>query len=140
MAIYSKSTQYAVNMLTHIALVGEEKFNTVREVSMATGISEPTVAKTLQMLVKEGILGSKKGPGGGFYLAVSPEQVTLGTILRAVEGKDPFSECIAGLQSCSEDNVCPLHEKWKLVKQELADFLDSTTLREMALAVLKENK
>lgn len=140
MAIYSKSTQYAVNMLAHIAHTGEETLNRVRDVSRATGISEPTVAKTLQVLVKEGILGSKKGPGGGFYLAVPPAQVTLGTILRAVEGKEPFSECVAGLQSCSEDNVCPLHDKWKIVKQELTNFLDSTTLQDMAAAVSKGKK
>ncbi len=140
MAIYSNSTQYAVNMLAHIAHMGEETLNRVRDVSRATGISEPTVAKTLQVLVKEGILGSKKGPGGGFYLAVPPAQVTLGTILRAVEGKEPFSECVAGLQSCSEDNVCPLHDKWKIVKQELTNFLDSTTLQDMAVAVSKGKK
>jgi Rrf2 family protein len=140
MAIYSKSTQYAVNMLTHIAQVGEERFSTVRDVSMATGISEPTVAKTLQVLVKEGILGSKKGPGGGFYLAESPDVVTLGRILRAVEGRELFFDCLAGLGACDDENICPLHGKWKIVRQVLVDFMESTTLREMALAVLKGNK
>ena len=135
MAIYSKSTQYAVNMLSHIAQLGEKKPSTVHDVSMATEISEPTVAKTLQVLVKEGILSSKKGPGGGFYLASSPDVVTLGSILMAIEGKEPFGECIAGLESCNEENVCPLHDKWKIVKQELIDFLESTTLRDMASAV-----
>ncbi len=137
MAIYSKSTQNAVSILTHIAQSGEEKLSTVRDVSMATGISEPTVAKTLQVLAKKGILGSKKGPGGGFYLVVSPDLVTLGRILGAVEGRELFSDCIAGLGSCNVENRSPLHEKWKVVKQELVDFMESTTLREMALAVKK---
>ena len=135
MAVYSKSTQNAVNMLTYIAQAGKGKLSSVHDVSRATGIMEPTVAKTLQLLVRESLLNSRKGPGGGFHLAVTPESVTLGRILRAFEGKEPFSDCVAGLQSCSEDNVCPLHEKWKIVKQELADFLDSTTLQEMVLAV-----
>ena len=139
MAIYSKSSQYAVSMLTQIARSGMEKLSSVRDISSATGISEPTVAKTLQLLVKEGLLDSRKGPGGGFHLAVSPELITLGRILRAVEGKEPFSECIAGLQTCSEDNVCPLHDKWEIVKQELINFLDSTTLEEMVLAVKNRN-
>ena len=116
-----------------------EKLSSVRDISSATGISEPTVAKTLQLLVKEGLLDSRKGPGGGFHLAISPELITLGRILRAVEGKEPFSECIAGLQTCSEDNVCPLHDKWEIVKQELINFLDSTTLEEMVLAVKNRN-
>ncbi len=106
----------------------------------ATGISEPTVAKTLQVLAKKGILGSKKGPGGGFYLVVSPDLVTLGRILRAVEGRELFSDCIAGLGSCHDENVCPLHEKWMTVRQVLVDFMESTTLREMALAVKKAER
>ena len=140
MAIYSKSTQYAVSMLTHIAQSGEDQLSTVRDVSKATGISEPTVAKTLQLLVREGLLDSKKGPGGVFQLLVSPERITLGRIVRTVEGKEPFTECLGGLQTCSDENVCPLHEKWKIAKQALVDFLDSTTLQEMVLAVLKQNK
>ncbi len=137
MSIYSKSTQYAVSILTHIAQSGEEKLSTVRDVSMATGITEPTVAKTLQVLAKKGILGSKKGPGGGFYLMVSPDLVTLGGILRAVEGRELFSDCIAGLGSCHDENVCPLHAKWMTVRQVLVDFMESTTLREMVLTVKK---
>ena len=135
MAIYSKSTQYAVNMLTHIAQSNEDQLSSVREVATATGISEPTVAKTLQLLVKEGLLDSRKGPGGGFHLVVAPELITLGRIVRAVEAREPFSDCVAGLQSCSEDNLCPLHEKWRRVKEGLIDFLDSTTLEDMVLAV-----
>lgn len=135
MAIYSKATQHAVSMLTHIAMTDANQFSSVREVSTATGISEPTVAKTLQVLVKEGLLGSRKGPGGGFYLAEDTDSITLGRIVRAIEGRELFAECVAGLKSCSEENVCPLHEKWSLMKQGLIDFLDSTTLSDMVLAV-----
>lgn len=137
MAIYSRSTQYAVSMLTHIAQSSEDHLSSVHDVSTATGISKPTVAKTLQLLVKEGLLESRKGPGGGFHLVVAPESITLGRIVRAVEAKEPFSDCVAGLESCSDENVCPLHEKWRIVKQSLIDFLDSTTLEEMVLAVKK---
>ncbi len=139
MPIYSKPTQYAVRMLTQIAQPGKGKLCSVSNVSRATGIPKPTAAKTLQVLVKGGLLDSRKGPGGGFHLVASPELITLGRIFRAVEGKEPFSECAAGLQSCSEENVCPLHEKWKFLKQELIDFLDSTTLQEMASAVKHRN-
>jgi Rrf2 family protein len=135
MGIYSKSTQNAVNMLTLIAQLGRDELTSVRNVSRVTGISGPTVAKTLQLLAKEGLLDSRKGPGGGFHLVVSPEEITLRRILRAVEGREPFSECLAGMPSCSEENVCPLHERWKYVKQDLNNFLESTTLQDMVCAV-----
>ncbi len=138
MAIFSVSTQHAMIMLAHLAQ--QEKATTVRDVSKATGISKPTVAKVLHLLVKGGILASRKGPGGGFHVLTPPDRITLGKILRAVEGKELFTECVAGFESCNEENFCPLHEKWEPVKLGLVDFLESTTLQEMASAVLKGNK
>ena len=138
MAIFSISTQYAMIMLAHLAQ--REKATTVRDVSKATGISEPTVAKVLHLLVKGGILASKKGPGGGFQLLTTPDRITLGKILHVVEREELFPDCMAGLGLCGEESICPLHAKWISVKQMLVDFLESTTLQEMTSAVLKGNK
>ena len=134
MTFYSRSTQHAVILLAYIAKLREGELCSVRDVSLATGISEPTTAKTLQILVKEGILGSKKGPGGGFFLATSPERVSLAMIQRAVEGKVLFIDCIAGLGPCHADNVCSIHEKWQSARRTVIDFMESVTLRELALA------
>lgn len=53
----------------------------------------------------------------------------------AVEGREPFGECVAGLASCSEDNICPLHERWKGIKVGLLEFLENTKLEDMVRAV-----
>ncbi len=134
MALYSKSVQNAVSILSHIA-GGEDGPQTVREISEMTGISAPTVAKTVQPLVKKRILKSRKGPGGGFVLAHPPGDINLGIIILAIEGKEPFEDCVAGLASCSEDNACPLHERWKPVKTGLLAFLESTNLDDMVRAM-----
>ena len=135
MALYSKSVQNAVTILTYIARRGRGAPRTVSEIAKETGISGPTVAKTVQPLVKRGILDSRKGPGGGFVLALASNEICLGEIVMAVEGREPFTECVAGLASCSEDNVCPLHDKWKVVKVELLEFLENTNLEDMVYAV-----
>ena len=140
MAVFSVPTRHAIFVLTHMVRMEGEKVSTVRDLSKDSGISEPTIAKILRLLVKGGLLVSKKGPGGGFHLAAPRDQITLGRILLAIEGREPFSDCLAGLESCNEENFCPLHEKWQSIKLGLVNFLESTTLQEMELAVLKGNK
>ena len=60
--------------------------------------------------------------------------------MHAVEGRELFTECVVGLESCNEENFCPLHEKWGPIKLGLVNFLESTTLQEMTSAILKRNK
>ncbi|MEE9255929.1 MAG: Rrf2 family transcriptional regulator [bacterium] len=137
-AIYSKPTKVAIRILTHFAGGGRERFHTGREVSAGTGISEPTVAKTLQCLAKEGILESRKGPGGGFRLALPPEQISLRRIVYTIDGGDPFDACISCSSKCEDDPLCPLHDKWKGVKEVIFDFMDSTSVRDMHEAVTRK--
>lgn len=140
MAVFSAPTRHAIFVLAHMAQSEEGKARTVRSLSAATGISESTVAKVLLSLVKGGVLVSKKGPGGGFLLAVPQEQLTLGRILLAIEGGDLFSDCVAGLGLCDNEGICPLHAKWISVKQMLVDFLNFSTVQEIDLPFLSENK
>lgn len=135
MALFSKSVQNAVSILTQIARNESGRPSTVNEVAEATGISGPTVAKTVQPLVKKRFLQSRKGPGGGLILGLPPELVSLGSIVVAIEGREPFEGCMAGLADCSEENVCPLHDKWKGVKDAILEFLKTTTLQDMVLAI-----
>lgn len=134
MAIYSKPAKMAVRILTYIARTDENSTHLVRDVAEATEVTEPTVAKILQALAKGGILESRKGPGGGFRLTTPADKVTLEQIVSAIEGGDHLAECVGGFKNCSEENPCPLHERWKEVKDVLEEFFQTTTLRDMAHA------
>ncbi len=133
MSIYSKPSRLAVRFLTHLARQRGDALHSVREVSRATGISRPTSAKILQALAKEGILESRKGPGGGFRLVSKPEELSLARIVAAVQGKDFFSECVGGWKGCSSSNPCPLHESWSRVRGAMEEFLAKTTLGDILL-------
>ncbi len=137
-AIYSRPTKVAIRILTHFAGGERERIHTVREISAGTGIPEPTVAKTLQCLAKEGVLQSRKGPGGGFRLAAPPEEISLRRIVHIIDGGDPFDGCISGGAKCEDDPLCPLHEKWMGVKEVIFDFMDSTSVRDMHEAVMRK--
>ncbi|MBT3353056.1 MAG: Rrf2 family transcriptional regulator [Nitrospinaceae bacterium] len=140
MGLFSAPVRHAMFVLVYMVHLEKGKICTVQNISKDTGISEPTAAKILQMLVKGRILDSKKGPGGGFLLAVPQEQITLARILLAIEGRESFSNCVVGLGVCGNASVCPHHAKWALIKQELNDFLNSATIHEIDFEFLSENK
>jgi Rrf2 family protein len=140
MSFYSRPTKMAVRILTHMAADGMEQIQTVRNVARSTQVPEPSAAKILQSLARDGILESRKGPGGGFRLSLPPDQVLLAHIVRAVEGEDFMAECVGGFKKCAGHPECPLHDKWIRVKQQMLEFLDTTTLEDMLRASQHENQ
>ena len=140
MTIYSKPSKIAVRVLSYLASKEPDAVHAVREVAKETGVSEPTVAKTLQTLAKAGLLKSRKGPGGGFVLAAVPGDVSLARIVAAFEGNDFFPDCIGGLEECSDLAPCPLHEKWKSMKASLVEFLEDTSLKELVAVTRRRER
>lgn len=135
MAIYSKPAKLAVRILVQVAGHEEEgQLCAVRDVAVETGVSEPTVAKILQMLAKDGVLESRKGPGGGFRLAKPAQEISLLRIVTAIEGGTPLADCAGGFEECSELNPCPLHPRWKSVKAAVIQFLEGTSLYDLLKA------
>ena len=140
MSFYSRPTKMAVRILTHMASDGMEQLQTVRNVAQATQVPEPSAAKILQSLARDGILESRKGPGGGFRISQPLSQILLAHVVRAVEGEDFMAECIGGFKRCTGRPECPLHAKWTRVKEQMVEFLDTTTLEDMLLASQHEHQ
>ena len=63
--------------------------------------------------------------------------ITLSKIVVAIDGDSVFLRCGLGLSNCSEDHPCPIHEKFKFVKQDLAFMLENTTLEEVSIGIKK---
>jgi Rrf2 family protein len=137
--IYSKPSKIAVYILSHMAEEVATLYS-ARDVSQLTSVPGPTVSKMLHLLAKDGILESRKGPGGGFRMAVPPQELTLGRIISAVEGEDLYSKCIWGFAECSDSKPCPLHQKWTGLKEQLETFFYATTLQDMVDALQQERK
>jgi Rrf2 family protein len=96
---YSEAASIGIHSMVLIARAGD--MMNVMKISEATGSSKHHVAKILQRLVKEGFLGSTRGPSGGFALLVNPAEVTLLSIYEAIEGKINIPDCP------NEHQVCP---------------------------------
>ena len=136
--IYSKPCEYAIRALVFLARFPDHGAG--REIAKAEGLPAPVLGKVLQELVRKGLLESRRGPGGGFRLARRPQLITLRDIVAAIDGLDHFAECAVGLDGCSDNSPCPLHDTWKGLRRQLMNNLEVTTLADMASAVTRKRE
>lgn len=85
----------------------------IKEISEYINASEHTVGKILQILVKENIIKSVKGPYGGFYISKEEQKQPIINIIEAIDGKQIFKSCGLGLSKCSSSHPCPIHDDYK---------------------------
>lgn len=131
MGMFSKSTEYAMRAVFYIAkksYVGE-KVN-LKDIAAQIQSPEAFLGKILQNLSRNGLIKSHKGPNGGFYLTEDEMKKSLLEVVQAMEGNSVFVGCGMGLSQCSEKQPCPLHHKFKVIRNELRNMLSSTTLAE----------
>ena len=135
--MFSKSCNYAIKASIFIAKYSLEN-EKVGFVDVAKEIDSPQAftAKILQTLVKAGIIDSVKGVNGGFYIPMRRISTTfLVQIVEAMDGTSVFSGCGLGLAQCDENHPCPVHDKFKSIRDELSAMLHTTNLEELALGI-----
>ncbi|PWJ59871.1 Rrf2 family protein [Dyadobacter jejuensis] len=128
---FSKTCEYAIRAVLFIANRSEDAPKAgIQEI--AQGIDSPGhfIAKILQVLVRNGLIQSTKGPNGGFYIDSQNRQYTLADIVKVVDGERLFKGCGLGLSQCSETKPCPLHESFKGIRQQIYETLTSTKIGE----------
>jgi Rrf2 family protein len=90
-------TDYAVRMLMFVALRDGQR-GTIREIAAAYGISRNHLMKVAHNLQREGYLTTTRGKGGGLQLALPPDQIRLGTLVRTMEPDLILAECFGPWQ------------------------------------------
>ncbi|HED65386.1 MAG TPA: Rrf2 family transcriptional regulator [Planctomycetes bacterium] len=127
----SRSSEYAIRALTHLAHLPPGKFSLAREMAEALSIPAPFLGKCLQPLVARGILSSQRGRNGGFQLRVSPSEITLYQIVDALEHLSRPRQCFLGQAECSDERACPMHSYWKQAAEAFTTQMLSTTLADV---------
>ncbi len=135
--MFSKTCEYGIRATIFIASESYQN-NRVGLKDIAKKIDSPEAftAKILQILSKSNIINSIKGVGGGFEIPKEKmSQIKLSQIVTALEGDAVFTGCGLGLSHCSETHPCPVHEKFKSIRNELAFMLKNTNLEELAMGI-----
>ncbi len=132
MQLFGKSAKIAISSVMVILSREAGTMTSAGEIAKALHESSTYVAKILQALVRQGILGSRRGASGGFYLNAKPEAVTLWDLVSPFEGDLDAGHCmIDGGNVCDEGNVCGMHPYWARINDEIVRTLRETTVLEL---------
>ena len=103
-----------------------------------TGIPKEFISKILQSLTESGIVDSRKGKSGGFFLAKDPSKIRLIDIVAAIDGLNMFNSCVLGFPKCSPENPCPLHSKWGELRTRTYNMLNDETIDKFKESTLRK--
>lgn len=137
--MFSKACEYGIKAAIHIAVQSNQGDRvSLKDIAKEIDSPEAFTAKILQQLAKNNIIDSVKGPAGGFEIDKKKlAKIKLSHIVSAIDGDSIYKGCGVGLKECSEKKPCPVHDKFKKIRNDLKQMLESTSLMELALG-LKE--
>ncbi len=108
------------------------------EIANAIDSPKAFTAKILQQLVRAKILDSMRGRSGGFSLP-SAKQVCFSDIIIAIDGDKLLKGCVLGFRACSDESPCPIHHKFKPIRQSMTQTFESTSLEELK-GIMEQNE
>ena len=128
----STKGRYALRIMVDLALHDGEEPVSVREIAQRQDISGKYMEQIISVLTRAGLLRSVRGAQGGYHLAKTSEEITVGMILRATEGDLAPAECVLdGAQHCDRRGACPSRTVFSKVYTAINGVIDSVTLWEL---------
>ena len=124
--------RYALRVMIDLAEQQTSSFTPLKEIAARQEISEKYLESIVKNLVQNGFLEGLRGKGGGYRLVRSPEEYTVGSILRLMEGSLAPVACLEQRAlPCSREEKCRTLPMWKKLYAMLNDFFDGVTLADL---------
>lgn len=128
----STKGRYALRLMIDLAVNESDEPVRVRDVAERQEISIKYLEQIISSLNKGGLVKSLRGPQGGYRLAKSPSEYTVGEILRLIEGSLSPVPCLDdGANQCERSGACCTLYLWKKLDDAVNSVLDTVTLQEM---------
>lgn len=132
----SKKTKYGIKALTYLARQDSRKPVSIATISESENISVKFLESILLTLKKNGVLGSKKGIGGGYYLLKNPKDVPMTTIMRVLEGPIAMVPCVSlnyyeKCDDCQDEDKCAVHRLMIQIRDNSLKVFRNTTLDDL---------
>ena len=134
--IITRATEYAIRAILHMSRQPSGEIVYKKDICEAQDITPAFLTKIFQPLIKDGIVGSQRGVGGGFYLAKPPVEITLLDIIKSQEGPVYLNQCLIEDNACEREFFCPIHGAWAQIRKE---FMTTLARYDFASLALKQN-
>lgn len=135
--MFSKATEYALRATIFLAQQSSEEHKLgIEEISTAIDSPRSFTAKIMQSLTKDNrVVSSVRGPHGGFYMSAKAKKLPVRSILLAMGEDQILEKCVMGLKLCSENEPCPMHAQYKVIKKQLISLFTSKTIQQLAAEI-----
>lgn len=132
----SKKTKYGLKALTYLASQSERAPVQISEIAKHENIPQKFLESILLTLRKTGLLGSKKGKGGGYYLIKEPNEIRMTTVIRVLEGPIAMVPCVSlnfyeKCSDCPDENKCAVHKLMLQVRDSALEVYRKNTLADL---------
>ncbi|MCH2454659.1 MAG: Fe-S cluster assembly transcriptional regulator IscR [Idiomarina sp.] len=122
--------RYAVTAMLDVALFAAKGPIPLADISERQGISLSYLEQLFARLRKHGLVDSVRGPGGGYRLGREPGDISVGSVIHAVDESIDATRC-QGKANCQGGERCLTHSLWEGLSDRISDFLDGITLAEL---------
>jgi Rrf2 family protein len=132
MTMLSRTADYAVRAVVLLARHHGERLVSADEIASMLGAPRNYMSKTLNALVRHGVLTSMRGPGGGFALAIPPDVLTVAAVIDVFADTRPVvARCLLEDRPCNLDAPCSAHRRWMTITRIAREPLAATTIGEL---------
>jgi Rrf2 family protein len=130
----TRRTDYATRAVLFLALADDDRPRKLHELAEATATPVTVLEQVLPQLRSAGIVRSERGPAGGYRLNHAPGDITLGKVVRLIQGPLAPISCATRHEPepCAMELGCALQETWASVRDATIAILDATTFADLA--------
>jgi Rrf2 family protein len=134
--VISKKAKYGLKALLMLAQAPDQNPVLIADIAQSQNIPKKFLELILLELKRHGLLQSKKGKGGGYYLSKKPGAITLGQIIRFLDGPIALVPCVSQTaymkcDDCEDETTCGIRIVMKEVRDAMGLILDGTTLADV---------
>lgn len=136
----SRKSKYGLKALLTLAREQDRGPVLISDLAERDAIPKKFLEAILLELKRNGIVDSRKGKGGGYFLRKKPEEITFGTVIRVLEGPLAWVPCVSQTAymkcvECVDEEICGVRVAMKEVRDATAKILDHTTLADISARV-----
>jgi Rrf2 family protein len=130
----STKGRYGIKAMVDIALEYGSGRLSVNQLAEKQGASIAYLEQLIAALKKAGLVVSTRGASGGYTLSRPPEEISVGEVLRALEGSTAVVDCVGIDASGSCENACSCSARplWLKLQRRVDDVLNTTTIKDLA--------
>lgn len=129
----STKGRYGLRAMLVLALSYNEGNCSIKEIASKQDLSESYLEQLVALLKKSKLVKSTRGAGGGYSLTMAPKDISVGDVLRALEGSLNPVDCalVNDEKECHDVDCCVTKFVWKQISDSINDVVNNITLQDM---------